>query len=160
MEPDPKRELLRHMLATVAFRCGIAIDNAPFGFEDFRVGGSARSPAEILAHLGDLIEGTRYLLQGQFVSLASKPHRWDDEIARFYTAIRELDSFLATDMPLAHPVEKFVQGPIGDALTHVGQIAMLRRIAGGPVKGENYYVAEIAAGRVGAEQSVPRREFD
>jgi len=146
MSMDPKRELLRHLLATVAFRCSIAIDNAPFGFEDFRVDRSTRSPAEILAHMGDLIEGSHYLLQGRFVSLNSKPLQWDDEVTRFFSAVRELDIFLASDSPLAHPVEKFVQGPIGDALTHVGQIVMLRRIFGAPIKQEPYFTIEIVPG--------------
>ena len=52
------------------------------------------------------------------------------------------------------------QGPIADALTHIGQIGMMRRMAGAPVRGENYFKADIAAGRVGAEQSAPRFEFD
>ncbi|HYJ90762.1 MAG TPA: hypothetical protein VEV84_05610 [Pyrinomonadaceae bacterium] len=146
MSSDPKRDLLRHMLATVAFRCSVAVDNAPFGFEDFLASESTRTPAEILAHLGDLIEGTHYLLQGKFVSLVSEPLRWDDEVIRFYTAVKELDVFLASDAPLAHPVEKFVQGPIGDALTHVGQIVMLRRIFGSPIKQEPYFTIEIVPG--------------
>lgn len=146
MNSEPKRELLRHMIATVAFRCGIAVDNAPMGFEDFRVDRSTRTPAEILAHIGDLIEGTRYLLQGKFVSLSSDPHPWDEEVARFYTAVRELDEFLSSETPLAHPVEKFVQGPIGDALTHVGQLVMLRRIFGAPIKQEPYFTIEIVPG--------------
>jgi len=146
MTLDPKRELLRHMLATVAFRCSIAIDGAPLRFEDFRAHESTRSPAEILAHLGDLIEGSHYLLQGKFVSLVSEPMHWDDEVARFYTAVRDLDTFLASEAPLAHPVEKFVQGPIGDALTHVGQIVMLRRIFGAPIKQEPYFAIEIVPG--------------
>jgi len=146
MQADPKRDLLRHMVATVAFRCSIAVDGAPLGFEDFRASGSTRSPAEILAHLGDLIEGTHYLLQGKFVSLVSKPSSWDEEVTRFYSAVRSLDSFLTSDEPLAHPVEKFVQGPIGDALTHVGQIVMLRRIFGAPVRQEPYFTIEIIPG--------------
>jgi len=66
---------------------------------------------------------------------------------------------LASDKPLHAPVEKLFQGPVADALTHVGQIAVLRRLAGSPVKGENYFVADIAAGRVGADQAAPKREF-
>ena len=146
MSPDPKRELLRHMLATVAFRCSIAVHNAPSGFSDFLVSESTRTPAEILAHLGDLIEGSHYLLQGKFVSLVSDPHPWEEEVARFYSAVKELDAFLASDSPLAHPVEKFVQGPIGDSLTHVGQIVMLRRIFGSPVKQEPYFTIDIVPG--------------
>ena len=146
MITDPKRELLRHMVATVAFRGGIAIENAPADFADFRIAESTRSPAEILAHIGDLLLGSRYLLQGEFVEIVSQPLPWEAEIARFVSAVRELDAFLASDQELVHPVEKMVQGPIGDALTHIGQIVLLRRIAGAPIKQQPYFAAEVIPG--------------
>mgnify|MGYP001217584259 FL=1 len=134
------------MVATVWFRGRIAINDTPEGFADFRVGESVRSPVEILAHIGDLLVGSDILLKGDFVELVSKPLPWNDETARFLNAVKELDVFLATDTPLAHPVEKFIQGPIGDALTHVGQIVLLRRIAGAPIRQEPYFTAEIIPG--------------
>ncbi|MGH9820824.1 MAG: hypothetical protein ACRD43_11700 [Pyrinomonadaceae bacterium] len=146
MNADPKRELLRHMVATVAFRGRIAIENTPAGFADFRAAGSTRSPAEILAHIGDLLIGSRHLLRGEFVEMVSKPLPWDQEISRFFSAVNELDTFLASDQQLAHPVEKMVQGPIGDALTHVGQIVLLRRIAGAPINQASYFTAEVVPG--------------
>jgi hypothetical protein len=143
---DPKRELLRHMVATVAFRGRIAVSGAPPNFAIFKAVESARTPGEILAHIGDLLYGSHFLLKGELVYLESDPLPWDDEIARFFNGVRELDSFLTTDLPLAHPVEKLVQGPIGDALTHVGQIILLRRIAGSPVETASYFEAEITPG--------------
>ena len=88
------------------------------------------------------------------------PGSWDSEIARFFDGLRRLDEALAADAPLGFPVEKLFQGPDADALTHIGQIAMLRRLAGSPVKGENYFKAEIQAGQVGPEQAAARLEFD
>ena len=79
---------------------------------------------------------------------------------RFFTALEEFEAYLASDLPLECPAEKLFQGAIADALTHVGQIAMLRRLAGSPVRAENYFKADVAAGRVGAEQALPRLEFD
>jgi hypothetical protein len=76
---------------------------------------------------------------------------WDEEVSRFFSATKRLDSYLASDAPLACPVEKLIQGPIGDALTHVGQIVMLRRVAGKPVRVESYFTAEIVAGKVNEE---------
>lgn len=146
MNNDPKRELLRHMLATVWLRGRVAIDDAPESFSEFRVAEDTRSPGEILAHVGDLITGSHFLMKGEFVELASKPMPWKDEKTRFFDAVKNLDGFLAADAPLAFPVEKFIQGPIGDALTHVGQIVMLRRIAGFPVRPEPYFSAEIVPG--------------
>jgi hypothetical protein len=90
----------------------------------------------------------------------SAPIPWEKECERFFAALKKFDDFLASDKPLQAPIEKLFQGPVADAFHHVGQIAMLRRMAGCPIKGENYYVADIAMGRVGAEQAAPRKEFD
>ena len=145
---DVKRELLRHMVATVAYRGGLAVSDAPENFTVFRASETTRTPGEILAHIGDLLEGSIYLVKGELVYLASAPLPWEDEIKRFFSAVKELDSYLAADAPLACPVEKLIQGPIADALTHVGQIVMLRRLAGKPVRVEGYFTAEIVAGQV------------
>jgi len=141
-----KRELLRHAVATVAYRGGIAVSDAPEGFAVFRVAEGVRTPVEILAHIGDLLAGSLYLLKGELVYLASTPLPWREEVSRFFSAVKDLDTYLATDGPLAYPAEKMIQGPIGDALTHVGQIVMLRRLAGRPVRVESYFTAEIIPG--------------
>jgi hypothetical protein len=155
-----KRELLRHTVATLSYRGGKAISNAPADFKDFRVADDSRTPGEILAHIGDLLDWALSIAVGKQTWHNSTPLPWEDETARFYAALKAFDSFLASDEPLAAPVEKLFQGPIADALTHVGQIAMLRRIAACPIKGENYFKAEIELGRVGTEQSSTRTEFD
>jgi hypothetical protein len=143
MSGEPKRELLRHMVATVAFRGRVAVEGSPAEFSRFRVHASARTPGEILAHIGDLLTGTRLLLSGDYATIASEPLGWNEEIARFYYAAAELDDFLASDASIAYPVERFVQGPVGDALTHVGQIVLLRRIFGSPVTETPYFTADI-----------------
>ena len=155
-----KRDLLRHTVATLAYRGGKAIANAPESFPHFRLNDSTRTPDQILAHIGDLLDWALSIAKGQQTWRNSTPLPWDQETARFFAALEAFDAYLASDNELGAPEEKLFQGPVADALTHVGQIAMLRRMAGGPVKGENYYVAEIEAGRVGAQQSAPRREFD
>ena len=146
-----KRELLRHVVATVAYRGGLAISDAPENFAVFRVNETTRTPGELLAHIGDLLEGSLYLVKGELVYLASAPLSWEEEIARFFSAVKEFDSYLASGAPLACPIEKLIQGPIGDALTHVGQIVMLRRLAGKPVRVEAYFTAEIVAGEINKE---------
>jgi hypothetical protein len=148
---DLKREVLRHMVATVAYRGGLAITNAPPDFASFRAHKTTRTPGEILAHIGDLLEGSLHLMKGEMVYLTSEPLSGKDEVARFFAAVKQLDLFLASEAPMAIPVEKFVQGPIGDALTHVGQIVMLRRMAGKPVRGAEYFSAEIIAGEINQE---------
>jgi hypothetical protein len=80
-------------------------------------------------------------------------------VERFFAALKKFDDYLASNEPVHTTPEKLLQGPIADALTHVGQIAILRRLAGEPLKGESYYEAEIALGRVGVDQVKPKREF-
>jgi hypothetical protein len=159
MASEPKRELLRHTVATLAYRGGKAVRHAPAGFAEFSAGKSARTPGEILAHVGDLLDWGLSIAEGKQRWQNSKPLAWEEERKRFFAALKAFDDFLASDKPLAVPAERLFQGPVADALTHVGQIALLRRLADGPVKGENYFVAEISAGRVEDEQPAPVREF-
>jgi hypothetical protein len=154
------REWLRHTVATVAYRGGKAVRSAPPQVASFRSAETSRTPVEILAHVGDLFDWALSIARGEQRWHDSTPLPWDQEVARFFAALARFDAVLASGEPLAAPPEKLFQGPIADALTHVGQIAMLRRLAGAPVRGENYFVAEIVAGRVGLEQASPRREFE
>jgi len=155
---DPKRELFRHTLATLAYRGGKTFRDAPAGFADFRAAEGLRTPGQILAHMGDLFDWALSIAEGKQKWSDSKPLPWDQEVARFFAALKKFDDFLASSAP-AESFEKLFQGPVADALTHVGQIAILRRMAAAPIKGENYHKAEITAGRVGPDQAKPRREF-
>jgi len=160
MPSDPKRELLRHTVATLAYRGGKALRGAPADFAGYKAGDTTRTPAEILAHIGDLLDWALSVARGQEQWHNARSLPWDQEVQRFFAALERFEAYLASDEPLAETTEKLFQGPIADALTHVGQIAMLRRMHGAPIKGENYHRAEVVAGRVGAEQTPPRREFD
>lgn len=155
-----ERVLLRHTVATLAYRGGKAFRNAPDGFSGFRIKDGTRTPGEILAHIGDLLDWALSLAKNAQAWANSKPQAWDRDVERFFEALRQLDAYLASDGALGFPAEQIFQGPIADALTHVGQISLLRRLAGSPVKGENYLRAAITAGGVGPEQTPPRREFD
>jgi len=157
---DEKCAMLRHTVATVAYRGGKAVRDAPDGFSVFRAKHDVRTPLQILAHMGDLFDWALTLAQGRESWHNSEPLPWDREVDRFFAALKAFDEFLAGDRPLAASAEKLFQGPVADALTHIGQIAILRRIVEAPVRGENYYRADITAGRVGTQQSAPRREFD
>ena len=157
---DAARQFLRHTVATLAYRGGKALRDAPEGFRSFKVADSSRSPLAILAHINDLLDWAFHMTQGKQVWNNSTPDRWERELDRFFDGLRRLDEVLASDSKLGYPPEQLFQGPIADALTHVGQIGMLRRVAGAPVRAENYFKADIVPGRVGPEQSAPRREFD
>jgi hypothetical protein len=154
------RAFLRHILATIAYRGAKAIRNAGASFADYGSPETSRTPAKILAHMGDLMDWSLAMSDGRQEWHDSAPLPWEKECERFFTALKKFDDYLASEKPLQASVEKLFQGPIADALTHIGQIAMLRRMTGVPLKGENYFVAEITVGRVGADQASPRKEFD
>jgi hypothetical protein len=154
------RRLFRHTVATLAYRGGKVLRDAPESFGSFCAGGTTRSPVAILAHIGDVLDWALWIAKGEQGGKTAEPGTWESEIRRFFDNLSALDDYLASEQPLHCTAEALFQGPIADALTHVGQIALLRRLAGVPVRGENYFKADIAAGRVGPEQSPPVREFD
>ena len=154
------RDLLRHCLATIAYRAGKVVRDVPDSFAKYQPPEKARTPEQILAHLGDLFDWALSMAMGQGVWKDSQPLPWGQEVERFFGALKRFDDYLAGNGALHASPEKLFQGPVADALNHVGQIAMLRRMAGFPIKGENYFKADIAAGRVGPQQAAPKREFD
>jgi hypothetical protein len=157
---DDKRAFLRHTVATVAYRGGKAVRDAPASFASFSGDGSDRTAAKILAHIGDLYDWALTQAKGAEAWNNSTPLEWPLEVERFFGTLQRFDEYLASDAPLAAPPEKIFQGAVADSLTHVGQLAILRRLAGVRMKSENYAKAEIVAGRVGKEQTTPKREFD
>ena len=157
---DPKVALLRHVLATLAYRGGKTLRGCPPEFAGFRAAPGTRTPGEILAHLGDLLDWAGSQVQGKPIWHDSPPLPWDQEVARFFAGLAALDGQLAAGVPASFRAERFFQGAMADALTHVGQLALLRRLAGAPLRGENFARADIAAGRVGPEQAAPAFEFD
>jgi hypothetical protein len=154
-----RRSLLRHTLATLAYRGAKAFRDAPPGFSEFRAAPGSRSAGEILAHIGDLLDWGLALARGQHKWRESPVLPWTEGVARFHAALERFDSALASDDGLGFSAEQLFQGPIADSFTHVGQVSMLRRLAAAPVKAENYFKAEIIAGRVSQAQARPNAEF-
>jgi hypothetical protein len=152
--------MLRHTVATLAYRAGKVLRDAPTEFAGFRAGEGGKTAVEILAHMGDLFDWALTMADGEAAWRDAAPLPWSEEVARFFAALERFDARLAAGRPLAQPATKVFAGPIADALTHTGQLAMLRRMSGAKMKGENYFRADIVAGRVGLEQSTPKREFD
>ena len=150
---DDKRALLRHTVATVAYRGGKAVRGAPASFATFSGDGTDRTAVKILAHIGDLYDWALTQAKGAEAWNDSTPLDWDREVDRFFAALQRFDDYLASDAPLAVTPEKLFQGAIADSLTHIGQIAILRRLGGAKMKSENYSRADIVAGRVGPEQT-------
>jgi hypothetical protein len=157
---NEKTPFLRHTLATLAYRGAKALRGAPPEFATFRAGPGTRTPSKILAHLGDLLDWGLSLANGKEAWHNSQPLQWEAGVERFFRGLEALEARLASGTELGTTPEELFQGPIADSLTHIGQIAMLRRLAGSPVRGENYLLAKIAAGEVGAEQAAAMFEFD
>src|SRR5215467_8350759 len=151
---------LRHAVATLAYRGAKVLGGAPANFSDFRVAKGSRSAGEILAHLGDLLDWALSLARGKRRWRNSKPRSWSEDTERFFAALKTFDDYLASGASLHTAPEKLFQGAIADSLTHIGQIAMLRRLAGARVRGENYYRAKIEVGRTGPDQNSPVSEFN
>jgi hypothetical protein len=149
----------RHTLATLAYRTRRAVENSPPDFAKFELGAHPKTPEQILAHMGDLMDWALSLVEGNQKWQNSAPLPWNDEVARFFRALESLDQAIAaTELP-SETANRLFQGPIADALTHTGQLAMLRRLAGCPIRGENYFIADIAIGRVGIDQPPQHKPF-
>ena len=153
-------DLLRQTVATLAYRAGKALRGAPPNFSTFSVGPSSRTPGQILAHMCDLVDWALSMANDAEKWNVTSPTSWEADATRFHQALEALDKRLAAPEPLGVTESQLFQGPVADALTHTGQLTMLRRLAGSPVRGENYSRADIVMGRVGATQTTPRREFD
>jgi hypothetical protein len=147
MPTESATDLFRHTLATLAYRGGKAFRGVPAEFSDFTPSPEGRTAGQILAHIGDLLDWALIMAKDKHVWNEAPVQTWDQDVERFFTALRAFDDFIASGAPLQAPLDKLFQGPVADALTHVGQIAMMRRLAGAPLKGENFFKAAIAAGR-------------
>src|SRR5690348_5886209 len=123
------REMLRHTVATLAYRGGKALRDAPAGFAGFRAGETTRTPGQILAHIGDLLDWGLWLAKGEQKWHDSDPLPWEQGVERFFAGLAAFDACLASEQPLGYSAEKLFQGPVADALTHIGQISLLRRMA-------------------------------
>lgn len=149
------RRLLQHFLAALAYRTQKALRGAPAGFGEFRAAPTSRSPFELLWHMSGLMGYARVFFHGG----AYQPPRLPtlaDEIARFHEQLALLAADLADPtLPCTLTDEQLLQGPLADAMTHVGQLAMLRRLAGDPVPSENFIHAQVSRSNLGAEQPAP-----
>ena len=153
------RAVVRHLVATLAYRAAKALRDVEPGFAHASFGDATRKPVVIVAHMADLIAWAISVTHGAYDWKAKGTVDWNAEVARFFDNLTKLDVALASTAAEGS-IEKLIQGPLADALTHVGQLAMLRGMAGKPVRPESYARAEIVAGRVGLNQAPPGREFD
>jgi len=151
--------MLRHLLATLAYRAAKVLRDAPPAFATFSPADSTRRPTLIVAHMADLMAWGLSVADGGSVWKPAGSEDWQAEVERFLDGMKRLDARLTEPVTDA-AAEKLISGPLADALTHVGQLAMLRGMAGTPIRPESYARAEIVAGRVGLEQAPPGGAFD
>ena len=152
---DPKRELMRHCVAALAYRAAQALRGTPETLATFRACESSMTCGEILTHMTSLIDWTCRMAIGEERGAKPEAAGWREEIGRFYTALERFDNHLASDLPMAVSEEKLLQGPVSDALSHVGQLATMRRMAGVPMGRQNYFKADVRPGEIAAMREFP-----
>ncbi len=150
---DVKRNLLRHFLAALAYRAQKALRGAPVGFGTFAAAEGVRTPIQLVRHMTSVLGYARTFFVGGRYSPDPLPSL-EEEAVRFHGMLEDLARHLQGGTPLAQGMsaERLLQGPLSDAMTHAGQLAMLRRLAGAPVAPENFIVADIDADRCGPQQ--------
>src|SRR5262245_62039467 len=152
--------VLRHLVGTLAYRAAKAVRDVPADFALASFGPATRRPVLIVAHLADLMSWAITMTQNDVKWKADGTDDWDKEVKRFFAGLFILDRMLEERTLDDTVVEQLIQGPLSDALTHVGQLAILRGLAGDPLKPESFARAEIVKGRVGLDQAPPQREFE
>ena len=155
---DRDRHLLRHFLAAIAYRTQKALRGAPDHYPTFSAGNRVRTPTELIRHMTSLMGYVRTHFQGGTYPAKPDPlPSFKDEVDRFHSMLQAVGDLLASDAPCSITTEQLLQGPFADTMTHVGQLAMLRRLADSPVAPENFIYADIRADRLHADQPPPTR---
>jgi hypothetical protein len=159
MQTTTAQAALRQLAATLAYRAAKALRGVPPSFAHYTCGESTRTPVRIVAHMADLMAWGTSIAKGGYEWKAEGGNDWNTEVERFFAGLAALDAALAAE-DFNGSIERLIQGPLADALTHVGQLAMMRGMAGIPVRPESYAKATITIGRVGPDQAPAGREFD
>jgi hypothetical protein len=154
--PDDKRAMLRHFLAALSYRTQKALRDAPAEFAEFDAGSKVRTPKELVRHMTSVLGYART----HFIGGSYRPDplpTFDAEIVRFHEMLADLVRYLEAGTPFQGDVtaERLLQGPFSDAMTHAGQLAVLRRLSGSPVAPENFIVALVDPARLGPDQAMP-----
>ena len=151
---DEKRHMLRHFLAAIAYRTQKALKDHPRDFGEFRAARGIRTPHQIVNHMTNVLGYARtFFVGGRF--RAHKLPTFREEITRLHEMLADLSTQIADGQLEGITPEQMLQGPLSDVMSHTGQLAMLRRLAGSPVPPENFVMADISAENVGPNQADP-----
>lgn len=159
MSEEPQRQLLKHYLAAIAYRAQKALRDAPADYPSFAAGADVRTPVEVLRHMTSLLGYSRTLFLGGSYPFHPDPlPTFKEEVERFHDMVGAVGDLLDRDVALREiSYEQFLQGPLSDVMTHIGQLAMLRRLAGAAVAPENFIYARVDSDRLGTDQAQPAR---
>jgi hypothetical protein len=149
---EPRVAVLRHLVATIAFRATVAVRGFPAEAASKAAAEGARTPLELLAHVADLMQWSALLVRAEGRPQRATDASWEAAEARLYVGLAALDAALVAGIAPDADVDALLQGPLADALTHVGQLLLMRRLAGAPAEKQRYLRAAITAGAVGPEQ--------
>ncbi len=155
---NDKANMVRHFLAALAYRFHKAVNKAPKDFYKLTPGSGIRTPLEIVHHMNGVLGYGKVVLETGDTDYwyANAKHDWDGEVQTLHKTLESLDALLENAISIEdEKLQRLLQGPLSDAMTHVGQLAMLRRIANSPLPGENFYKADIRVGRVSEKQPDP-----
>lgn len=147
--------MLRHFLAALAYRTQKALRGASAGFEGFQAGSRVKTPHQLILHMTSVLGYARtFFIGGTFPRLS--PGEWKKDINQFHEMLEDLGKYLDSETPLRDTTEeRMLQGPFADAMTHAGQLAMLRRLAGSPVPPENFIMAAVRPENLTPDQPEP-----
>ncbi len=148
---DTERQLLKHLLAALVYRFTKSIKDVENEFWNFKVKDGVRTPHQLVVHIINVLGYVKtFFIGGKF---RAKMQDVENDVNRFYEIIQELDKLISKDeLREIHP-KKLLQGPLSDSMTHIGQIAMIRRIFGSPIAPENFVFADIESNNLGKNQS-------
>jgi hypothetical protein len=149
-----KNALMRHFLASIAYHATKALKDAPNNYPDLEMGNGIRTPKMILRHISGVLTYAHSFYE-HYDSTWLDVRTWEEEVERFYYVLSKLDKSIQEKNPIGVSVEQMLQGPLSDSMEHVGQLLMLRRVAGSPVPSENFIYADIRVGVVGPDQPKP-----
>ncbi len=134
---------IQHFLKVLSYRFEKAIHNAAESYPKHASGHGIRTPLELLGHMNGVLEFA-------ISSLKNQPRRnipeqsWQEQITLYYEKLKELNQLMQENSFDTDTLERILQGPLADAMTHIGQLAMMRRLANSAIAGENYFAADMS----------------
>ena len=149
-----KSEMLRHFLASITYRATKAIKNVPETYPAHDLGKGVKTPLRILHHITGVLTYAHSFFE-HYDTTHIDVKSWDAEVGEFYSILSKLDKSIQEKKPKEVTEEQLLQGPLSDAMTHIGQLSMLRRLADSPLPSENFIFADVRKGAVGPNQPDP-----